>query len=82
MKTAVSLPDALFEQLAIRAKERGESRSAFLAEALRRYLKELEDAELTASINEHYTEEMAEEDRAFTRAAKRAMGRILEREPW
>lgn len=82
MKTAISLPDPLFEKLDARARERGESRSAFLAEALRRYLKELEDAEITRLYNEHYTEEMGQEDQEWAELALGSYSEILEHEPW
>lgn len=82
MKTAISLPDPLFAQLDARAKERGESRSGLIAEALRRYLKELEAADITRELNQTYTEETAREDREFAELAVRAYQSVLEREPW
>ena len=52
MKTAISLPDALFERVDIAAAEQGVSRSAFLARAAERYLQHLDNDSLEDRINE------------------------------
>ena len=52
MKTAISLPDELFERVTKRAQELGISRSEFFADAARQYLETVDRASLTARINE------------------------------
>ncbi|HEY6276689.1 MAG TPA: hypothetical protein VIX86_10195 [Streptosporangiaceae bacterium] len=52
MKTAISLPDALFEQATTRAAELGISRSAFFARAVELYLGELSRHALAEQIDE------------------------------
>lgn len=52
MKTAISVPDEVFEQAGTRAAELGISRSEFFTRAARRYLEELESQSLTNQMNE------------------------------
>jgi metal-responsive CopG/Arc/MetJ family transcriptional regulator len=52
MKTAISVPDEIFEQATKRAGELGVSRSEFFSTAARRYLDELARGSLTRQINE------------------------------
>ncbi|MBX3093684.1 MAG: ribbon-helix-helix protein, CopG family [Cryobacterium sp.] len=52
MKTAISLPDGLFERIDSAASELGLSRSAFLARAAEHYLHELDTHALEARIND------------------------------
>ncbi len=51
MKTAISLPDELFERASRRAKDLGMSRSEFFARAAGRYLDELDAESVTDQIN-------------------------------
>ena len=51
MKITVSVPDELFAQAEAEARRQGITRSALFQAALREYLKELDDAEITASYD-------------------------------
>jgi hypothetical protein len=51
MKTAISVPDEIFNQVGSRAAELGISRSEFFARAARQYLEQLADASLTQQID-------------------------------
>ncbi|MDH6236159.1 CopG family transcriptional regulator [Cryobacterium sp. CG_9.6] len=51
MKTAISLPDAIFERASRRASDLGMSRSEFFARAATNYLDELDSHSVTAQIN-------------------------------
>ena len=83
MKTAISIPDELFDRLDAHARERGESRSGLVAEAVRAYLRKLEDEEITRRFNEAYSDpELVAESLALAAEGKRAFARILERDPW
>ncbi len=73
MKTAISVPDEIFEQAADRAAELGISRSEFFARAARRYLDELATWSLTSQIDQALL--AAGEDDSGTAAA--AVGRGL-----
>lgn len=51
MKTAISVPDEIFNQVGSRAAELGISRSEFFARAARQYLDQLADDSLTQQID-------------------------------
>jgi metal-responsive CopG/Arc/MetJ family transcriptional regulator len=51
MKTAISVPDALFHEVERRLSEIGMNRSEFYATAARRFLDDLDGESLTAEIN-------------------------------
>jgi metal-responsive CopG/Arc/MetJ family transcriptional regulator len=51
MKTAISVPDEVFNQVESRAAELGISRSEFFARAARQYLDKLADASLTQQVD-------------------------------
>jgi metal-responsive CopG/Arc/MetJ family transcriptional regulator len=51
MKTAISVPDEIFNQVGSRAAELGISRSEFFARAAKQYLHQLADASLTLQID-------------------------------
>lgn len=57
MKTAISIPDPLFESAERFARRRGLSRSELYANALRAYLEERRGADITEKLNEVYAEE-------------------------
>lgn len=77
MKTAVSIPDALF-QAADRAADRlGLSRSELYARALERFLSDEPEDAVTARLDELYAEEDSTVDDALARAQRRAVA-----EPW
>jgi predicted transcriptional regulator len=56
MKTAISLPDALFEQMDALAAKLHINRSQLYVRALERYLKEYQDNRVTELINEYIDE--------------------------
>ena len=57
MKTAISLPDELFEEAERYAKKHGISRSELVANALRDFMKTRSDAQIIAAFNEVYKDE-------------------------
>jgi metal-responsive CopG/Arc/MetJ family transcriptional regulator len=57
MKTAVSLPDPLFEEADRLARQLGKSRSQLDAEALHEYLERHRDDDITRRLNEIYDAE-------------------------
>jgi hypothetical protein len=73
MKTAISVPDEIFERAASQAAELGISRSEFFARAARRYLDELAAQSLTSQID-HALQAAAGDDSG---AAATAAGRRL-----
>lgn len=52
MKTAISVPDVVFSRVEVRVGELGISRSEFFTRAAERYLKDLDDSDLTQRFDE------------------------------
>lgn len=71
MKTAISLPDATFEQATRKARELGISRSAFFARAVEVYLDELAVHSVTRQIDEALAAAGADESGAAAATAGR-----------
>jgi metal-responsive CopG/Arc/MetJ family transcriptional regulator len=78
MKTAISLPDELFEAAERQAKRAGKSRSQLYAEALEEYLVRHSPDEITEAMN-RVVDGLDEPIDDFTRAAAR---RTLEGIEW
>jgi Arc/MetJ family transcription regulator len=74
VKTAISVPDEIFERTTKQAAELGISRSEFFSRAARRYLDELASRSLTEQVNEAL-EAAGDDDSAA--AAARAGRRLL-----
>lgn len=71
MKTAISLPDEIFERVEAAAKRLGVSRSEFFARAAERWLNDLDDDRTTEAINQVIAGLAGET--AFTDAAAQAL---------
>jgi metal-responsive CopG/Arc/MetJ family transcriptional regulator len=80
MKTAISLPEATFEQATRQAQELGISRSEFFARAARRYLDDLAAGSLTRQINEAL--EVAGEDDSAAAATAACRRRVAQQDDW
>jgi predicted DNA-binding protein len=52
MKTAISVPNGVYEHVQSKSQELGMSRSQFFSEAAERYLRELEHDSLVSQVNE------------------------------
>jgi metal-responsive CopG/Arc/MetJ family transcriptional regulator len=64
MKTAISIPDSVFEAAEKFAQRVGVSRSQLYTKAVEKYLKEFENQSVTKKLNEIYSEESSCLDRA------------------
>jgi metal-responsive CopG/Arc/MetJ family transcriptional regulator len=82
MKTAISLPDPLFEEADRVARKRGISRSELYALALDEHLAKTRSDEIRESYDRVYGEEETEEDRALARAVRAAALATLRRNDW
>jgi metal-responsive CopG/Arc/MetJ family transcriptional regulator len=76
VKTAISVPDEIFEQATDQAAELGISRSEFFARAARRYLDELAVQSLTRQIDQAL--QTVGDDDSGAAAAAAAGRRLLE----
>ena len=62
MKTAISMPDSLFEDAEQLAKQLGISRSELYATALRKFVREHDSGEILSALNAVYAEDTASVD--------------------
>ena len=62
MKTAISLPDSVFEEAESLAKQLGLSRSELYTNALKAYLRKYNRDQILGKLNQIYSEEPSELD--------------------
>ncbi len=74
MKTAISLPDDLFESADELAERLGVSRSELYAEAVAEYLAKHRNEDVTARLNEVYADEASGVGPALRSAQARSLG--------
>ena len=75
MKTAVSIPDAIFQAADRLARRRNVSRSELYAEALRQYLAAVDRQDVTRRLDEVYADIDQDTDPFLHEAARHAMDR-------
>ena len=73
MKTAISLPDDLFESADVLAKRLGVSRSALYATAVAEFLAKHQDAKVTERLDQVYAQRPSRLERPLRRAQARAL---------
>jgi metal-responsive CopG/Arc/MetJ family transcriptional regulator len=78
MKTAISIPDALFKAAEEYARAQGLSRSELYARALLIYLEAHQAEQITAALDQVYGEETS----ALDPTVKAAQRRMLSRDDW
>lgn len=69
MKTAISVPDDVFNRAAHYAARLGMSRSEFFSTAARRWVDQLDEADLTTAIDRAVANAGPDEDAQFVRSA-------------
>ena len=82
MKTAVSLPDDLFEKVDQLAEELHLSRSRIFAEAVRDYIAKQKNEEILRTLNQVYSEAETEEEKTVRKKNKKRYARTLKAEKW
>lgn len=75
MKTAISVPDDVFESADALADELGVSRSALYSAAMAEYVAKHRGADVTARLNEVYGEVDSRLPAAFRKAQARTIGK-------
>lgn len=78
MKTAISIPDEVFEQAEIMAKRSNKSRSQLFCDAIREYLARHSPDAITEALNQ-VVDEIGDTEDTF---AHQASVSILERSEW
>jgi metal-responsive CopG/Arc/MetJ family transcriptional regulator len=67
MKTAISLPDSVFEEAEALAKQLGLSRSELYTKALQAYLRKYNRNQILNTLNQVYSKESSELDSVLSR---------------
>lgn len=67
MKTAISLPDSVFEEAEVLAQQLGLSRSELYTKALQAYLGKYNRDQMLLKLNEVYSQESSELDPVMAR---------------
>jgi len=67
MKTAISLPDSVFEQAESLAKRLGLSRSELYAKAIQAYLQKYNREQILEQLNQVYSEDSSQLDPAVAK---------------
>lgn len=79
VKTAFSMPKALFDEVNEAANELRVSRSQLIVQALRAFLRQRENDRLLAQLNDAWADGLDEEDEEFLRWASYHALRLAER---
>jgi metal-responsive CopG/Arc/MetJ family transcriptional regulator len=74
MKTAISLPDSLFEEAEQLAKNLGLNRSQLYARALEAFIQRHDAAAISARLNEIYSEEGSDLDPILSSLQSQSLG--------
>lgn len=82
VKTAISMPEHLFQELEAAAKEMQVSRSQVFTQAVKEFLRERENRRILEQLNRVYGEEPDEEERDLAKAMKARLRRLTAREKW
>ena len=82
VKTAISIPEPLFEELEVAAKEMQLSRSEVFRRAVERFLRDRESQRMMEKLKKVYSEPPDEEEREYLRRMKVLYSKSLEREEW
>lgn len=82
VKTAISIPEDLFEGLEMASKEMKLSRSQVFALAVKDFLWERENRRMLEQLNRVYGEEPDEEEREYLRRMKALYSKTLARDEW
>jgi len=80
MKTAISVPDDIFEEVDRLAKDHNWSRSEVFVIAVKHYLDNLKSHKLLAALNTAYSEQESSEERSFRQKSKRHFAKRILKE--
>ena len=82
VKTAISMPEHLFEELEAAAKEMQVPRSQVFALAVKEFLRERENRRILEQLNRVYGDRPDEEERNLAKDMKARLRRLTAREEW
>ena len=82
MKTAISLPDDLFEKVEQLAEELHLPRSRIFTEAVRDYIDRQRNQKILRALNRVYSEADTEQETTLRKQSKKHYARRLKAEKW
>lgn len=82
MKTAISLPDDIFNEVDNFAKEHNYSRSEVFVIAIRRFLEQRKSARILKALDDVYAENETSEEKTVQEKAKRHYATKIIKEPF
>ena len=82
IKTAISIPERLFNELEAAAEEMRLSRSKVFVLAVKEFLRARENQRILEQLNRVYGKEPDKEERNLAKAMKTRLRRLIEREKW
>ena len=82
MKTAISIPDNIFEDIDKLSKELHRSRSQILTDAAREYIEKLKNEKILKDLNKAYLEEETEQETELRRKGKKHYAKLLKGDRW
>ncbi len=82
MKTAISIPDDLFEDIDKLSKKLHCSRSKIIANASREYIDKLKNKKILDSINKVYSEKETANEVNLRNKSKKYYSKLLKDERW
>jgi len=78
IRTAISIPETLFERVDVVAEKQQISRSRLFVLAVEEYLRQVENEELFQAINAAYDKPPTPEDKAQREAMRRKQRKLVE----
>lgn len=82
MKTAISVPDDVYEAISQAAEEEKTSRSKLFTDAARKYLEHRKNQKLLWDLNKAYSEDESKEEIQVRKRAKKYYAKKIVRERW
>lgn len=82
MKTAISIPDDVFEAVSRAAKEENTSRSQIFADAARNYIEQRKNQKLLLALNKAYSEEESQEERQVRKRSRKYYAGKIAKGKW
>jgi metal-responsive CopG/Arc/MetJ family transcriptional regulator len=82
MKTAISIPDNLFDKVETMRKKHHLKRSQFITLAVRNYIKKIQNECILNTLNEVYSDNQNNDDDFINDMTDYSAKNILEKESW
>jgi metal-responsive CopG/Arc/MetJ family transcriptional regulator len=82
MKTAISIPDDIFQDIEKLSKELRRPRSQILVEAAREYIEKQKNRKILEALNKAYSGKETKQERELRKKGKKRYAGLLKGEKW